>query len=152
MAAEWLTLAVRTLHVLAGATLLGGAVALAAVAARSTDAGGVVSAARAYEWTFWAAVGVAVATGVGNLGALGDALPSTGTGWGNALALKLALVLALLVGSLARSFLVVRAAAPDAAARPAGAARALAVAYAATAAVLATVVAAAVGLAHWGWS
>jgi uncharacterized membrane protein len=67
-----------------------------------------VSVAIAYEWMFWAAVGIAVATGVGNLGLKGDGLLAASTGWGTALSIKLVLVLTLLAMSLVRSNVVIR--------------------------------------------
>lgn len=103
--AEVLSLAVRTVHVLAMAALLGGAVATWLVA-REGLADPLAVAAR-YEWAFWGAVGVLVATGVGNLGALGP--PGPGSAWGRTLTWKLGLVAAFVLGSLVRTLAVVRA-------------------------------------------
>src|SRR5688572_4107326 len=111
-------LAVRVAHVLAMGVMLGGAV----LVARRLDA------ARAYEAWFWAAAGVSVATGVGNLA-------ETGGAGGVVLTAKLAVGLAGLAASAARTALVVRGAAP-------------AWAYWATAAGLAIVVTLAEALAH----
>jgi putative copper export protein len=61
-----------------------------------------------YEWVFWGSAGVIVASGVGNLGAFGAALPGLETKWGHVLAIKIALVLALLAGSVVRTLTVVR--------------------------------------------
>lgn len=79
-------------------------------AARTDDSSQVAAAlslSRTYEWGFWAAVGVVVATGVGNLGALSPTVPGPDTGWGTTLSLKLVLVFVLLVGSVVRTVLAV---------------------------------------------
>jgi uncharacterized membrane protein len=102
---------IRWLHVVAAALVLGGA-GLAWWTVRSatrTDDPGHTAAAlslsRAYEWAFWAAVGVLVATGVGNLGVLAPTIPEPGTDWGTTLSLKLVAVFTLLVGSVVRTVL-----------------------------------------------
>jgi len=103
--------AVRYVHVACVALLIGGAVLLTTCSARAAAAPPMktlVSIAVAYEWVFWAAAGIAVATGVGNLGLKGDGLLGADTGWGTALSIKLALVLTLLALSLVRSDVVVR--------------------------------------------
>lgn len=119
---------VRLVHTLGMGVLLGGALLVAALR-------DPVPAARAYEWTFWGAMGVQVLTGVGNLGAVGD--PGPATTWGTIFTWKLALVLVLLAGSAARLL-----------ARPRLAARGLRWAYGATAGFLALIGALAVVLAH----
>ncbi|WP_202932635.1 hypothetical protein, partial [Halorussus salinus] len=129
-------LAVRALHVLAMALVLGGATltwwlfrridpAVAADSGRDTDSGSdadsdsapdstappatetAVSVAAAYERGFWAALGVLVMTGVGNLGTLAPYVPAAGTRWGTVFAAKLALVVAVLALSVVRTLLVV---------------------------------------------
>jgi hypothetical protein len=107
--AKSLHLAVRTLHVLGMAVLLGGAGALW-YAARRGD-GAVLSLAGPYEWAFWGALGVMVVTGVGNLGALGA--PGPGTRWGTVLLVKLTVVAAFVLGSLVRTAAVARLARDD---------------------------------------
>lgn len=97
------TVVVRWLHVAGVAVLFGGATLTWVVYWYRPDAAPGVG--RAYEWLFWGAAGVVVAAGVGNLGALAPAVP--GGGWGATLALKLPLVAALLVLSLARTLLLV---------------------------------------------
>jgi uncharacterized membrane protein len=103
---------VRWLHLVAAASVLGGAGLawwLLRDATRTGDAGraaAALSASQAYEWGFWTAVGVIVATGVGNLGALAPVVPGPDTGWGTMLSLKLVFVLVLLVGSVVRTMLV----------------------------------------------
>lgn len=102
---------VRWLHVVAAVSILGGAGLawwMVRDATRTDDPSRVaaaLSASQAYEWGFWAAVGVVVATGVGNLGALAPAVPGPDTGWGTTLSVKLMLALALLVGSVVRTVL-----------------------------------------------
>ncbi|MEX2228495.1 MAG: CopD family protein [Dehalococcoidia bacterium] len=109
----------RWLHVLAATVIVGGAALCWALAVRgrSAELPGQASAlgfaAERYEWAFWIALGVIVATGVGNLGAYGEALPGPGTAWGRALALKLGGVTLLIVGSVVRTVAVVRAASEE---------------------------------------
>lgn len=106
---ETLHLAVRLLHVLSMALLLGGPVLLWLGFRRATGAGEtavVLSTATSYEWLFWAAIGTIVATGVGNLGTLAPGIPGPGTGWGLTLAVKLPLVVVFVVGSTVRTVLV----------------------------------------------
>lgn len=104
------TLATRLVHVLAVATLVGGAGLVWLLAARpgedGPDDGAVAAVAWRYELVFWLAVGVAVPTGVGNLGSMAPAVPRVGTAWGTAFALKIGGLLVLLVGSAFRTALV----------------------------------------------
>lgn len=86
-------------HVLAMAWLVGGP-----AAAWLTRA----SRLRTFEGVTWAAFGVIVATGVGNVGALGDGLPGLASTWGMLLLAKLVLVLVLAGLSLRRSVLAWR--------------------------------------------
>jgi hypothetical protein len=66
------------------AAILGGALLVWWLGARRhrADAGLVLDVAERYEWIFWAAIGLQVMTGVGNLGAFGEALPASASGWG----------------------------------------------------------------------
>lgn len=98
---------VRWSHVAAMATALGGALLVTAVVWRK-GARGSLGVAVAYERMFWAAAGVLVMTGVGNLGAFGRALPEPASEWGSALTVKLLAVAALLVISLPRTLVVLR--------------------------------------------
>ncbi len=67
--------------------------------------------ATVYERAFWAAAGVLVMTGVGNLGAFGAQLPGRDSAWGVTLLAKLALVVALTLLSLPRTLVVAQVAA-----------------------------------------
>jgi putative copper export protein len=100
-----LSLAIRTLHVLTMAVLVGGT--LAVWYSYRSGALSDLTLARRYEWGFWAALGVVVVTGVGNLGALGA--PGPATAWGQTFLVKLLVVLAVVVGSAVRTLAVVRA-------------------------------------------
>jgi putative copper export protein len=99
--------------------------------------------ARGYEWLFWAAAGVLVMTGVGNLGAFGSGLPEPDTRWGTTLVVKLSSVFVLIVLSVPRT-LAVGALVRE---RPATARR-LGFFYGVTAAALALILGIAILLAH----
>lgn len=146
-AGHGLHLLVRSLHVLAVTVLLGGAV-FAWLALRRFDRPREGSAARdvavAYEWLFWGAVGVLVMTGVGNLGAFAPNLPDGGTAWGRTLSLKLAVVIAFLLGSVVRTLGVSAWSRGEARAVPDG----IRTSYAATTAALVVLLALAEVLAH----
>jgi uncharacterized membrane protein len=92
------------------AAILGGALLVWWLTARPlrTDADGDtrLEIAQRYEWIFWAAIGVQVMTGVGNLGAFGQGLPAPTTAWGLRLTVKLVVVLALALLSLPRTLAV----------------------------------------------
>lgn len=103
-----LTLFVRWSHVAAMATALGGALLVTMVVFSRRYERGSLAVAMAYERLFWAAAGVLVMTGVGNLGAFGRALPAPATEWGAALVVKLVAVATLLAVSLPRSIAVLR--------------------------------------------
>lgn len=109
---EWLHLLVRGVHVLGMALLVGGAAftwGWLRFGHGDRDAGtepSAVEVAAGYEWLFWGAAGVVVATGVGNLGALAPAVPRPDTPWGVALLTKLGAVLGLLLGSVVRTLSV----------------------------------------------
>jgi hypothetical protein len=99
-----LTLAIRWLHVAAMAVALGGAFLVAWLAWRTKDH--MIETAVRYEQVFWAAAGVLVMTGIGNVGAFGVSLLEPSTAWGTALIAKLWLVAALILVSLPRSLAV----------------------------------------------
>jgi hypothetical protein len=100
-------LAVRWLHVAAMSTILGGALLVWWLAVRGPSRA-VVDVAVRYEQVFWAALGVIVMTGVGNLGAFGLALPAPATTWGGTFMAKITLVAVLVALSLPRSLAVAR--------------------------------------------
>jgi hypothetical protein len=143
--------AVRALHLLAVAGLVGGAGLTWLQFRRVAEAGdgtAALSLAEQYEWLFWVAVGLVALTGVGNLGAMAPAIPTEGA-WATTLVVKLGLLLAFLVGSVWRTLVVVgtRGVADDGSASS----RALGVlrwSYAGTTAVLVTLLALAEVLAH----
>jgi uncharacterized membrane protein SirB2 len=99
-----LTLAIRWLHVAAMAVAFGGSFLVAWLSWRTKD--DVIETAVRYEQIFWAAAGVLVMTGIGNLGAFGVSLLEPSTSWGTTLIVKLWLVAALIVVSLPRSLAV----------------------------------------------
>ncbi|QCC48251.1 CopD family protein [Halobellus limi] len=102
--ASALHLLVRLVHVLGMAVLLGGAVVgWRTLRAEDRDPR---PALRRYEWWFWGSIGVLIATGVGNLGALGPPRPATR--WGSILTIKLLVVGGVVVLSAVRSLAVGR--------------------------------------------
>lgn len=135
------TLAVRLVHLLAMALLLGGAAAVwAALGQRHAP-----RLVRRYEVGFWGGAGAIVLTGVGNLGAIAPAVPDPSTTNGAALAFKLTLVAALLVVSFGRTVLVDRTDDPE---RSDAGLRLLRRSYAVTTALLLVIVALAVVVAR----
>lgn len=130
-----LHLAIRAVHLLAMAVLLGGA-AFTWNALRIAGGAGIPQAV-GYEWVFWGTIGVGLVTGVGNLGAVGA--PGPATRWGTVFVPKLLAVLVLVVGSFVRTLVVLGLRSAD---DPAGSATvALRRAYALTAGVLVVIVA-----------
>jgi putative copper export protein len=139
--ASEVALAMRALHYLAIAVVLGGTLALAVAFARGRP--GALARARAYEAAFWGAAVVLVLSGVGNAGAFGPGLPGPSTPWGGLFLGKLLAVLLLLLASMVRTLLVALAAR-----HPAPGARALAGAYGATFLLALVPLVAGVSLAH----
>ena len=140
--ADALHLFVRTVHLLGVITLVGGS-AGAWYALRATTLALDPALAR-FESAYWAAFGVVVVTGVGNLGAVGA--PGPATPWGATLTLKLSVVFAVVVGSMLRTLAVLRSEPADL--RRADRRRRLGLGYAATAGALLVVVGLAEVLAH----
>ena len=139
------SLIIRWAHVAGMAAILGGALLvwwLSAGRSRS-EAGTVVGIAERYEWLFWAAIGLQVMSGVGNLGAFGAALPGADSSWGTKLVLKLVAVLALAIASVPRTFIVAAMAAEGR-----GASRLLPALYAGTTLYVVAILGLAVWLAH----
>jgi hypothetical protein len=100
-----LALAIRWLHVAAMSVAFGGAFLVTWLSYR-TRLDRVIETAARYEQAFWAAAGVLVMTGIGNLGAFGENLFEPGTAWGTTFIAKLWLVAALIAVSLPRSLIV----------------------------------------------
>ncbi len=113
MDAHAFSVLIRWSHVAAMAVAFGGAglMTLLALARPDLRSAELVRIATVYERAFWAAAGVLVMTGVGNLGAFGAQLPSRDSTWGITLLAKLALVVALMLASLPRTMVVVQLAA-----------------------------------------
>ncbi|NEU56810.1 hypothetical protein [Halorussus sp. MSC15.2] len=102
-------LAVRLLHVLGMALALGGATLTWWLFRRdAASESPTLDVAAAYERGFWAATGVIVMTGVGNLGSLAPFVPTAGTRWGAAFTAKLLVVLLVLALSVVRTLVVAR--------------------------------------------
>lgn len=57
----------------------------------------------AYEWGFWACIGLLIATGVGHLAHFGAALPGPKSDWGETFVVKMLLVFVFLFFSAIRS-------------------------------------------------
>ncbi|WP_267640866.1 CopD family protein [Haloarchaeobius amylolyticus] len=149
LAHETTALLVRLLHLLAVTVLVGGAVVVWLQFRRegggaSSDSDPRLATAASYEWLFWGALGVVVMTGVGNLGALAPGVPEPDTRWGAVLALKLGVLLAFVLFSVARSLVLVRVRRLA----PAGAGGVLRRAYGLTAGVLVLLLTLAEVLAH----
>ena len=110
---QFVSLLIRWIHVASVANLLGGAFLLLILAWR--EIGGatretsrsILVLARTYEAVFWVTLGLIVATGIGNLGAFGTALPGTQSAWGVKFIIKMSVVTLLILFSIARSFFIV---------------------------------------------
>lgn len=99
-------LLVRIVHVVTAAVVVGVPVTLAVILRVSPLPEVIARVGGAVERLQWAALGVMVATGVGNLAAFGDGLPAFDSRWGRTMAVKLAMVLGLLMVSAIRTFVV----------------------------------------------
>jgi len=108
LAMDPLHLLVRWAHVAGMAAILGGALLVWWLAARRPPFEDRVTTrvAEGSEWIFWAAIGLQVMTGVGNLGAFGNALPPPESAWGIKLTVKLVAVLLLALISVPRTLAV----------------------------------------------
>lgn len=104
------TLAMRFVHVLGMALLLGGSAVLWGTLGDHGRLAWGFEIARRFEWLFWGIVSVLVVTGFGNVGALGQGLPGPDTAWGTTFAVKLLGIVGLLAGSLVRTLLIERCA------------------------------------------
>ena len=103
-----LHLAIRVVHVVAATLVIGGMWVMAALLRPPIDEHLRASMALRFEWLFWGAFGVSVATGVGNAGAFGASLPATDTRWGTVFGYKLAAVIVLGALSMVRTLSVAR--------------------------------------------
>lgn len=102
-------LVIRWVHVSAAMLIGGGAVLLALLCWRPAPPlhlATILGVARQYELLFWAAFGVLVAAGVGNLGTIGAGLPAVDTEWGTTLTLKLSVVLFVAMLSIVRTLVI----------------------------------------------
>jgi hypothetical protein len=146
-----LSFLIRSVHLASVSYLVGASVLLILVLLVAQREGLLTSRSllevlRAYEWGFWAALGAAAMTGIGNLGALGDSLPPPNTEWGRELTLKLGLVVVFLTISLVRTVSLTLIGPPGAVPESLATVRRL---YAATAITGASIMAVAVALAHF---
>lgn len=94
---------IRWIHLVALAILLGGALVMWLADHPPIDL------ARRYEYLFWLAIGLVVVSGVGNVGLLTGGVPGFSTLWGRLFSLKLLAVLGLVVVSVVRLGVVLRA-------------------------------------------
>jgi hypothetical protein len=143
--------AIRWLHVTSAAFLFGGALLLFILflvsKRRAADRRTLLDLMQAYEWASWGAIGLIVATGAGNVGHFGAALPDPASEWGREFTLKLALVGVFLAFSAVRSLSVaLLELRPES---PRGVPSGLQGMYAATAVFVAAILGAAVALAHF---
>lgn len=102
---------IRYLHVTSASLLFGGAVLLFLLCytnrrRRPESRQVLLELMSLYEWAFWAAAGLLVMTGVGNLGSYGANLPEPDTSWGDKFIVKLLLVVAILLLSAFRTMSV----------------------------------------------
>lgn len=144
---------VRSVHVVSAALLLGGACLIWGLAVRPGAAPEerdrlLILAAERYEWLFWPVVGLLIATGVGNFGAFGSALPGKDTPWGWKMELKLFAVVMFLLLSILRTLLAIRFGMADSETISIPCSKILQPLYAGTALYLVAVLLLAVGLAH----
>jgi len=136
------------------AFLLGGAILVWGLSLKSNalDQGEhnrlLILLAEKYEAGFWAALGIQVITGIGNLGAFGTALPDQSTTWGIKLTIKLLVVLVLFVLSLLRTLIFARLNAAESEALPMPLSKPFQGLYGGTVLVLVVILILAISLAH----
>jgi hypothetical protein len=103
---------VRVVHVIAMAAILGAGIFLLLglrsrpVAVGDSDQDSAVKNLVLFEYLFWVGISVLAATGIGNLGAIGESLPPDGSRWRMMFGLKQFLVGVLLFESLIRTLCV----------------------------------------------
>ncbi len=146
---------VRLVHLSSASLLFGGALLIFILLYLSKRKPGdpgwpvIQDVMRIYEWAAWLSLGLIVATGIGNLGHYGDALPGPRTEWGRELTVKLGLILVFLFVSAMRTLTVLMAASEAVSSAPARVVNTLRNLYGATAVFVAGIVAIAVSLAHF---
>jgi uncharacterized membrane protein len=145
---------IRWVHVVSMGFLLGGAFLLwgltvKPIAVQEQRERLLLLIAERYEWLFWGAVGLLVATGIGNLGAFGNTLPDRLTPWGGKMMIKLFTVLFFLLLSMLRTLLIIRFSFAESGVVSAPQSKTFQFLYAGTALYLAAVLLAAVALAHF---
>ena len=144
---------VRGIHVGSVTFILGGAILLILVfyLNRSTPIGPtdvMLKLMQAYEYGFWAAMGLIVATGIGNVAHFGDGLPGLSSEWGQRFTVKLALVGVLLLVSSVRVLALYLVSSTPAELRPSRVAN-LEGLYGATAVIAAGAMGLAIAMAHF---
>lgn len=144
---------VRGIHVGSVTFVLGGALLLILVfyfmrSEQLSSTAVLLKLMQAYEFGFWAAIGLLAATGIGNIAHFGDALPAPDSAWGGRFLLKMYLVLMLMLLSAIRviALHLVTVAPPQIQSRRIGTLEGL---YGATAALAAAIGGTAVALAHF---
>lgn len=139
----------RFVHVASMAVMFGGSAVLFLLARSSLrkNSTELIKSAVKFEGWFWAALGIQVITGIGNLGAFGESLPATNTTWGVEMTIKFGAVLILLLASVVRTLVIALLAGSDLDLHG-SMERVLQVAYGGTASFLLGVLFLAVALAH----
>ncbi|MBT5775711.1 MAG: hypothetical protein HOH95_15185 [Dehalococcoidia bacterium] len=103
---------VRMIHVLAATVLVGGPVSITLLATSTRrdrlPPAAILGLATRIEVAYWLAFAIIVATGIGNLGALGSGLPNPDTDWGRTFVVKLLIVAALALFSAVRAIVIAR--------------------------------------------
>jgi hypothetical protein len=150
-----MTFLVRSIHVGSASFLIGGGLLLILLWLMQMHGEARLPAAAhlqfmaVYEWGFWGAAGLMVATGIGNLGAFGSALPDRDSVWGSTLMVKLGAFMALLTFSVLRTSCLALIEASGTTGREAAAVSMLNRLYGATALLLLAIMALAISLAHF---
>jgi putative copper export protein len=144
---------IRTVHLVSVAFLLGGALLLLLLfqirRKGRLEGSSLLEVLRVYESASWASVGLAVMSGVGNLGRFGEALPKADTEWGREFSVKMVLVLLFVLLSVVRTLSVAFASSSGAAPISRKVERNLLGLYGASAVLLVAVAGFAVAMAHF---
>ncbi|MGH8103635.1 MAG: hypothetical protein ACREJQ_03840 [bacterium] len=150
---ESLTFIVRWVHVVSMAVILGGVGLVWSMAPKSRSETPItfavfLRAAEKYEWLFWGAFGLIVMTGVGNLGAFGNAVPDPYSSWGRIFSIKISIVFAFILVSVVRGLVAAGLSASDAGALNPRGCRLLSGLYGVTLLLVAAILLAAEELSH----